>query len=159
MYVPGGPLAGGGGGAGACAAGLAADTATNGAPRTTQIGASLRSRLEVRLDSDLACSIVPWKWAERRRGQHGTSDALCADCAALLSYAGQRLERCPFQENKPTCANCTVHCYNAQMRARIREVMRYAGPRMLLRHPVLAVHHLLDGRRPAPQLKKRAGSE
>ena len=29
--------------------------------------------------------------------------------------------------------------------------MRYAGPRMLLRHPVLALAHLLvDGRRPAP---------
>jgi hypothetical protein len=36
------------------------------------------------------------------------------------------------------------------MRGQVREVMRYAGPRMLLRHPVLAVLHLLDGMRPIP---------
>jgi hypothetical protein len=29
------------------------------------------------------------------------------------------------------------------MRERIREVMRYAGPRMLYRHPVLAGKHYL----------------
>lgn len=93
------------------------------------------------------------------RGQHGTASALCSDCAALLAYAEQRLDRCPFQENKSTCANCTVHCYNTEMRERVRQVMRYAGPRMLLHHPVLAVYHLLDGRRPAPQLKKRNSME
>jgi hypothetical protein len=32
----------------------------------------------------------------------------------------------------------------------MRTVMRYAGPRMLWRHPLLAVAHLIDGRRPAP---------
>ena len=30
-----------------------------------------------------------------------------------------------------------------QMRERIRAVMRYAGPRMITRHPVAAVRHLL----------------
>jgi len=29
-------------------------------------------------------------------------------------------------------------------------VMRYAGPRMLRRHPILAIMHILDGRDPAP---------
>ena len=28
-----------------------------------------------------------------------------------------------------------------------REVMRYAGPRMMTRHPYLALMHLVDGRR------------
>jgi hypothetical protein len=37
------------------------------------------------------------------------------------------------------------------MRERVRAVMRYAGPRMLLRHPILAVLHLLDGMRPPPK--------
>jgi hypothetical protein len=31
------------------------------------------------------------------------------------------------------------------MREAVREVMRYAGPRMALRHPILAFLHLLDG--------------
>ncbi len=75
---------------------------------------------------------------------------LCAECAELEAYALARIEKCPFGADKPTCANCPVHCYNPDMRERVRVVMRYAGPRMLLRHPVLALLHLLDGRREAP---------
>lgn len=84
------------------------------------------------------------------RAKHGGRH-LCAACRALGEYAGGRLGRCPFGEDKPTCADCPVHCYAPAMRERVREVMRWAGPRMLWRHPILAVRHLLDGRRrPAP---------
>ena len=88
------------------------------------------------------------------RKHHGTgaSDGLCVECSALLSYATRRLDRCVFGDDKPTCVNCTVHCYSASMREDVRAVMRYAGPRMLWRHPVLAIAHLRDGRRPAPDL-------
>lgn len=86
------------------------------------------------------------------RGQHGTrGDTLCAGCADLLRYAGLRLEKCPFQEQKTTCSNCPVHCYSPDRRAQVRAVMRYAGPRMILRHPVLAFYHLvIDSRREKP---------
>jgi hypothetical protein len=57
-----------------------------------------------------------------------------------------RLDRCPFGEDKPTCATCPIHCYKPQVRDRIREVMRFAGPRMLWHHPILAIRHVLDGR-------------
>ncbi|SRR6266496_4671542 len=83
---------------------------------------------------------------------HGEDDGPCDECRELIAYAGRRIDRCVFGADKPTCANCTVHCYNATMRERVRVVMRYAGPRMLLRHPVLAIAHLLDGRRRAPTL-------
>ncbi len=86
---------------------------------------------------------------------HDRSEGLCGDCAALLAYARERLARCPFQEGKTTCARCPVHCYKREMRERVRTVMRYAGPRMLLRHPILTVLHLLDGRRTAPMHKAR----
>jgi hypothetical protein len=79
------------------------------------------------------------------RGNHGTGRTLCSDCTELLDYARERLDRCPFQESKTTCAKCPVHCYRPAMRERIRAVMRYAGPRMLWRHPVLALLHLVDG--------------
>jgi hypothetical protein len=81
------------------------------------------------------------------RAQHGSGGARCADCAELAHYAQARLDRCPFRENKPTCLRCPVHCYRPDMREKVRAVMRYAGPRMLFRHPVLAVLHLLDGLR------------
>lgn len=79
---------------------------------------------------------------------------LCGDCARLAAYADLRLAKCPFQEGKTTCAQCPVHCYKPEMRAQIRVVMRAAGPKMLLRHPVMTVRHLLDGRRKEPVKKK-----
>ncbi len=75
---------------------------------------------------------------------------LCPECRELLDYAQKRLEKCPFQEGKTTCAKCPVHCYKPQMRDEIRQVMRFSGPRMLYRHPVLAVFHLIDGMRKKP---------
>lgn len=77
-------------------------------------------------------------------GNHGgTKGRLCPECRELLDYAAQRLEKCPFQEDKPTCATCPVHCYKPDMREKIRAVMKYAGPRMLYRHPVLSAAHYL----------------
>jgi predicted amidophosphoribosyltransferase len=84
------------------------------------------------------------------RGRHGSRGGLCGDCRDLWEYAKRRVERCPFGADKPTCVNCPVHCYQPAMRERIREVMRYAGPRMPWRHPILTLFHFLDGRRPAP---------
>lgn len=89
------------------------------------------------------------------RAHHGNRNRLCDECEDLRAYAEQRLTACPFQSEKPACNHCEVHCYSARMRERVRAVMRYAGPRMLLRHPVLAIRHLLDERRPAPQLRGR----
>jgi hypothetical protein len=89
------------------------------------------------------------------RSHHGAKyAALCDDCSALRDYTRRRLERCVFGEAKPTCAKCTVHCYRANMREHIRQVMRWAGPRMLRRHPVLAVRHVIDGHVPAPVLRQ-----
>lgn len=88
---------------------------------------------------------------------HGGSP-LCMECAALLEYATRRLERCVFGDAKPTCANCLVHCYTAEMREKVRVMMRWAGPRMIFRHPVLAVTHILYGRRPSPRLPAKGVS-
>lgn len=88
------------------------------------------------------------------RDRHGDAprDAqrLCPDCAGLLDYARKRLANCPYGVEKPTCVNCPIHCYGKHQRESVREVMRYAGPRMLARHPWLAIAHLIDGRRPVP---------
>jgi len=84
---------------------------------------------------------------------HGCHDAaaeLCPECRGLLDYATLRLDRCRYGAEKPTCANCPVHCYQRDRREQMRAVMRYAGPRMLWRHPVLSFRHWLDGFRKAP---------
>lgn len=89
------------------------------------------------------------------RGHHASRRGLCGDCAQLQDYAMSRLAHCPFGSEKPTCVNCPVHCYKPSRREQIREVMCYAGPRMLWRHPLLAVRHLLDGRRLAPSSTRK----
>ena len=94
------------------------------------------------------------------RDAHGARPSeLCEDCEVLNDYAMQRIDKCPFCLEKPTCANCTIHCYKDDMREEVRKVMRYAGPRMIRRHPILAVLHIVDGFRSAePTARKSRGS-
>jgi len=76
-------------------------------------------------------------------GQHGSG--LCQECQGLMNYVNLRLDRCRFGEEKPTCAKCPVHCYQRDRREQIKTVMRCAGPKMLWKHPLLSIWHLLDG--------------
>lgn len=79
------------------------------------------------------------------RNRHG-GKTLCDDCRALCSYAEKRIVKCPFGENKPVCSKCSIHCYKPDMRKRIGEVMRFAGPKMIFRHPLMAARHLITQR-------------
>lgn len=83
---------------------------------------------------------------------------LCPQCQELTAYAARRLAKCPFQQKKPTCGNCTVHCYAPRYRIEVRSVMRYAGPRMVWVHPLMALRHLIDSRRRAPVAGERQPS-
>ena len=78
------------------------------------------------------------------RDQHGSKDRLCDDCNELLNYVRRRLEKCPFKNNKPPCSKCPVHCYKPALREKIKAVMRYSGPRMIYRHPILTGKHYLQ---------------
>lgn len=69
---------------------------------------------------------------------------LCPDCAELMAYAQKRLAKCPYGQDKPTCAKCPVHCYKPAQREQARQVMRYAGPRMTWRHPLHSLLHIFD---------------
>jgi hypothetical protein len=88
---------------------------------------------------------------------HGSKAELCDACRELSDYAIQRITLCPFRAEKPVCAKCPVHCFRNDMRVRIIALMRYAGPRMLYKHPILAVGHLLESFKKPPnkfKLKK-----
>lgn len=81
-------------------------------------------------------------------------DILCDDCKALADYATGRLTRCRIKRERGcTCQQCPVHCYSSDMRHRIREVMRTAGPLMLFMHPAMTLRHWADSL--AYRLKKK----
>ncbi len=91
------------------------------------------------------------------KSHHHSDKSPCPECDKLLDYAKKRLQRCPFQQHKPTCGNCTVHCYKPTMREKIKIIMQFAGPRMISRHPLMAFRHLIDGRKrtPSPTLSRK----
>ena len=77
------------------------------------------------------------------QGGHG-GPGLCGDCRELLEYSLARLEHCKFGNAKTKCHKCPVHCYRPDMREKIRTVMRFSGPRMLLYHPLEALRYLFS---------------
>ena len=62
----------------------------------------------------------------------------------LEVYAHKRLDMCKFGDNKSNCKRCTIHCYKPEMREKIRAIMRWAGPCMLIYDPIAAIRHLLN---------------
>ncbi len=76
--------------------------------------------------------------------RHGMNGKLCDACRELDDYALKRTEYCQFGENKPACSICPAHCYKTEKLEQIREVMRFAGPRMIFSHPYLAIMHIID---------------
>jgi hypothetical protein len=72
------------------------------------------------------------------------SKELCKECEDLQAYAYKRLSLCKFGEEKTACSNCSVHCYKPEYREKIKAVMRYSGPWMILYHPIYSIKHLLD---------------
>lgn len=74
------------------------------------------------------------------KGVH-KSEALCSSCSELLDYANDRISCC---NKNNTCDTCKTHCYKMEMRNRIVEVMKYSGPRMIYKHPILVIKHMIN---------------
>ncbi|MEA4812685.1 MAG: nitrous oxide-stimulated promoter family protein [Anaerolineaceae bacterium] len=74
--------------------------------------------------------------------KHGTKGEICLECNALKAYATKQLDNCIFLLQKPTCAQCPLHCYSPERRQQIRKVMRYAAPRFYFLHPYKAFKHI-----------------
>ena len=119
-------------------------------------GEVLRDNISVQAKNNLELARLAREWrtmtamVEIYCRDHHHASGRCAECEQFLDYANVRLERCHFGAEKPVCAKCPVHCYQRERREQVRVTMRYAGPRMLWRHPVLSLRHWLDGLRKAP---------
>lgn len=86
--------------------------------------------------------------------RHHTGKVLCEECTQLNEYAIMCSDKCPFMEKKTFCSNCKVHCYKQNMREKIREVMRFSGPRMIFRHPVAAIRHVVESKREKKRMEQ-----
>ncbi len=98
-----------------------------------QSGRLIRERHTIKVMIEMYC-----------RRYHHPKETLCNECRALINYAMQRIEKCPFRADKPACAKCSIHCYKAHMKEQVIRIMRYSGPRMMMYHPVLAMWHFID---------------
>ena len=89
------------------------------------------------------------------RKKHRAQSGLCPECRELDLYARTRSDKCPFMETKTFCSNCKVHCYKPEMREKIRDVMRFSGPRMIFHHPVSAIRHVVETQKEKRKLENR----
>ena len=74
--------------------------------------------------------------------KHKTKDGLCKECKELMDYAHKRLTFCKFGDEKTTCAKCPIHCYKKDMKAKVKEVMRFSGPRLIIYNPMELIRHM-----------------
>lgn len=84
---------------------------------------------------------------------------VCPECKELTEYALFRLEKCPFKVNKKFCSFCKIHCYKPEMRQKIKDVMRYSGPRMLFSHPIFAISHVVQMIKYKKSIKKEQSAK
>lgn len=88
--------------------------------------------------------------------KHGNRNGLCVQRKELEAYAKMRSDKCPFMETKTFCSNCRVHCYQSAMREKIREVMKFSGPRMICIHPIIAIKHVIETKKEKKRLEKES---
>lgn len=70
-----------------------------------------------------------------------SSPKLCPQCSEVVEYAMARTKRCP-NNHEGNCADCEIHCFNGSMREKVRAMMAYAAPRMLVKHPIMTIRYL-----------------
>lgn len=73
--------------------------------------------------------------------KHKCKSELCEECEELLNYAHFRLSNCKFGDEKTTCGKCPIHCYKKDMRVKVKEVMKFSGPRLIIYKPIELIRH------------------
>ncbi|MBC7265440.1 MAG: nitrous oxide-stimulated promoter family protein [Coriobacteriia bacterium] len=102
----------------------------------------------------------PARTAAAEAGVYGNKPPrLCEECEAHLAYGEKRRALCP-KDPKPFCAHCDTHCYKSDEREWQRQMMRYSGPRSVLRgHAIDAVRHALEARSHRAAARRAASTE
>ena len=76
---------------------------------------------------------------------HATAGgALCGECGEFLGLRAAPAREVPVRRRKAGLRQVPDPLLQAAQREQARSIMRYAGPRMVLRHPWLSLTHMLD---------------
>jgi hypothetical protein len=75
---------------------------------------------------------------------HNSKGELCSECSELLEYAHKRLDFCKFGDEKKFCSNCPIHCYKKDMKVKVKDVMRFSGPRLIFHEPLEVIKHIIE---------------
>ncbi len=81
-------------------------------------------------------NVVRWMIGFYCTKKHKKGAPLCEQCHKLLKYAHQRLDYCPYGEDKHSCRKCITPCYGLEERDAIKKVMGYSGPRIIYCKPL-----------------------
>ncbi|WP_445667496.1 nitrous oxide-stimulated promoter family protein [Paenibacillus sp. FSL H3-0321] len=113
------------------------NTERNYSHMTREVKRQLNEGPRIRREQELVSKMIH---IYCRKKHHHT--AFCEECQELNVYARNRLSLCRFGEDKTACAKCPIHCYKQDYRQKIKDVMRYSGPWMLLYHPIESIRHI-----------------
>lgn len=79
------------------------------------------------------------------RGNHSDAsrgnDIMCPECRGVIENTLKRANACPYG-HESNCEDCPTHCQRGEDQQRIKRIMRYAAPRMALRHPLMTATYL-----------------
>lgn len=104
-----------------------------------------KSKLQIKVEEELqVVETMVSVSCHGKKHERQEGEELCTQCQALLDYAKIRSMRCPRKEEKTFCNTCPIHCYKPEHRQAMKEVMKYAGPRMLYKHPIVAIKHVIN---------------
>ena len=76
--------------------------------------------------------------------KHNHKNGLCEECQELLEYAHKRLDFCKFVNEKSFCSKCPIHCYKKDMKVKIKDVMKFSGPRLIIYSPMQFIKHIFE---------------
>ena len=85
----------------------------------------------------IGCTYCKGNHAGRAKDAAG----MCPECRGAIEQTLARAEACPHG-HEGTCQDCATPCQRGEAQQRIKAIMRYAAPRMMFRHPLMALGYL-----------------
>lgn len=69
---------------------------------------------------------------------------LCPVCLAMVLRSEKKTQYCVHMPYKTLCHLCPRPCYTEKQMEEIRPMMRYSGPRLITKHPILTYRHMRE---------------